>query len=118
MNHLHQLERVIRNASQPGHFKRDAEGNEHGVTAYVVRFSHQVFARRQIGAVTMGEKEHFTRYQTAVVIATNSMAAKTAAIRPYNDAVIISCDSHHLSNPTALRLTFDSADEQTQAHKV
>lgn len=118
MNHLQQLERVIANANQPGHFRRDSKGNEHDIQAYLVRFSHQVFARRQIGAVEMGEKEHFTRYQTAVVIAPSSMTAKLVAIRPYKDASIISCESHHLNNATALRLTFDSEDEQAQAHKA
>jgi len=119
VNHLQQLERVIRNASQPGHFHRDQDANEHEVSAWVVRFSHQVFERPKLldGVVIGGEKEYITRYQTAVVVAPNSMTAQMAATRPYKMVDIIACDKHHLSNPTVLRVSYDSYDEQTQAYK-
>lgn len=99
MNHLRDLERIIRNASTPGHFRRDAEGNEHAVSAYIIKFSYQTKVR--------GSEDLIVKTETAVVLATNSMEAKAAATRPYSgkQAKILSVTETHPSNPTLLRVS-------------
>ncbi len=96
MNHLGDLERIIRNASQPGCFRRDARGNEHAISGYIVRFSHEARVR--------GQEETVTTMETAVVVAPNAMTAKLVATRPYSGVNIFSVDEHHLNNPTILRV--------------
>ena len=91
MNHLAQLERIITAAQRPGYFRRDQNGDEHEVFAYVVQFSYEHHGER--------------KNETAVVVAPSVMAAQAAATKPYKDAWVVSAQHYNLgSNPTVLRI--------------
>jgi len=96
MNIMHDLQRVVANASKVGYFRRDQQGNEHELSGYIVELTHQAKVR--------GQEETVTKTEMVVCIAASTMEAKVIASRPYNEAKIVSVDARHLNNPTLMRI--------------
>ena len=90
MNHLREMERLLERSQRPGVFHRDHQGNEHELTGYII-------------TLTNPAKGGKTRHAKLVIVAPSRLAAQVAATKPYPNATILSCEEHHLANPTVLR---------------
>ena len=102
MHVMQELERLVQRANHPGVFRRDHEGQEQPLSGYNITLTHPT-------------RDGKTKHVRLVILAPSFQAAKVIATKPYSNATILSCETHHLSNPTILRLetVLEEASEQS-----